>query len=119
MAPEIPTLIIANGVPDINKIASTNPELYLEIQRTMFLLASDYEKRINDLARHFQKNEKVVILCDRGKIDGRAYMSEDGFSNILSGVDINEHAVRESYDAAIHMVTAAKGAEAFYNTTIL
>ena len=81
VAPEIPTLVIANGVPDINKIASSNSELYLEIHRTMFLLESDYEKRINNLAEHFQKNEKVVILCDRGKIDGRAYVNADSFSN--------------------------------------
>lgn len=118
IVPEIPTLVITGGISDINQIAIAHPKLYLEIQRAMFLLQSDYERRAEALARQFcAKGEKVVVICDRGKMDGRAYVDAAGFASIIGGEGLREHAVRESYDAVIHMVTAAKGAEAHYNTT--
>ena len=113
--PEVATQLITGGVQDIDKIASVDPKLYLEIERAMFLIMGDYEKRLEALARSFSDNEKVVILCDRGRMDVKAYVGRAGFADILQQANIgSEHEVCTDYDAVIHLVTAAKGAEAFY-----
>jgi len=60
--------------------------------------------------------DKVLIVCDRGALDNKAYMSALEFSNVLSDLGCNEIELRDSYDAVFHLVTAAKGAEQFYTT---
>ncbi len=58
--------------------------------------------------------DKVVIVCDRGILDNKAYISEQEFHQILEQLSKQEDAVRASYDAVIHLVTAADGAEYAY-----
>ena len=58
--------------------------------------------------------EKVLIICDRGVLDNKAYMSQEEFDAVLRSLDTNEVAERDRYDAVIHMVTAAKGAAEAY-----
>ena len=60
--------------------------------------------------------EKLLIVCDRGLLDNRAYMTEAEFFSCLAsrGDTLEEYLAR--YDAVFHLVTAAKGAEAFYTT---
>ena len=60
--------------------------------------------------------DKVLIVCDRGALDNRAYMSEVEFAQVLTSLGANEVQLRDNYDAVFHLVTAAKGAEAFYTT---
>lgn len=60
--------------------------------------------------------DKVLIVCDRGALDNKAYMSALDFSAVLSSLGCNEVELRDNYDAVFHMVTAAKGAEQFYTT---
>lgn len=58
--------------------------------------------------------EKVLIVCDRGVLDNRAYMDELEFTTVVNSVDSNEVELRDNYDAVFHLVSAAKGAEEFY-----
>ena len=60
--------------------------------------------------------EKVLLLCDRGLLDNRAYMTEEEFASCLCarGETLEEYLAR--YDAVFHLTTAAIGAEAFYTT---
>lgn len=60
--------------------------------------------------------EKVLIVCDRGALDNKAYMTDLDFSCVLSALGYNEVELRDGYDAVFHLVTAAKGAEQFYTT---
>ena len=60
--------------------------------------------------------DEVVVVCDRGSMDDKPYMTADEFASILKELGQNEVAFRDKYDAVFHMVTAAKGAEAFYTT---
>lgn len=60
--------------------------------------------------------QKILIVCDRGVMDNKAYMTEQEFSEILGGMGLTEVEVRDNYDAVFHLVTAAKGAEQFYTT---
>ena len=61
-------------------------------------------------------SEKILIVCDRGTIDNRAYMTDEEFGSVLSAIGISEVELRDRYDGVFHLVTAAKGAQQFYTT---
>ena len=60
--------------------------------------------------------DKILIVCDRGALDNKAYMTSIEFAQLLREVGISEVELRDGYDAIFHLVTAAKGAEVFYTT---
>ena len=60
--------------------------------------------------------EKILIVCDRGALDNKAYMSDLEFKQVLDALGCNEVELQDNYDAVFHLVTAAKGAEQFYTT---
>ena len=57
---------------------------------------------------------KVVIVCDRGLLDNKAYMSESQFQSVLKSVGLSEVTARDNYGAVFQLVTTAKGAEEYY-----
>ena len=67
-------------------------------------------------AAETMNSEKILIVCDRGIIDNKAYMTDKEFSDMLVSMKTNEIELRDHYDAVFHLVTAAKGAEEFYTT---
>ena len=55
---------------------------------------------------------KSVILCDRGLMDGSAYMDAQSWREQLERLNLSEVMIRDSrYDAVFHLTTAADGAE--------
>ena len=60
--------------------------------------------------------EKMLIVCDRGTLDNKAYMNDAEFDRVLTQMGSNEVELRDRYDAVFHLVTSAKGAEQFYTT---
>lgn len=63
-----------------------------------------------------KSDKNSVILCDRGVMDGQAYMDENTWIALLDEMDQNVINLRDKrYDAVIHLVTAADGAAQFYN----
>ncbi len=70
------------------------------------------EKVIEDAAK-VMNSDKVLIVCDRGVIDSKAYIDDIEFKNILKELKTNEIKERDSYDAVFHLVSAAKGKEAY------
>ena len=59
----------------------------------------------------------MVILIDRGLLDGSAYVSRDEWQALMADLNMNLVSLRDNrYDAVLHLVTAADGAEAFYGT---
>jgi len=73
------------------------------------------KERIFMQAAKTMPDEKILIVCDRGELDNRAYMNEQEFASVLRRCGWNEVQLRDSYDAVFHLVTAAKGAESFYS----
>ena len=65
------------------------------------------EKLIND-ACEFYKNNKIVIIYDRGIMDGMAYIGKDNFEKLLAENGLSKEKVFSRYDGVIHLVTAAK-----------
>ncbi|MBR3742323.1 MAG: AAA family ATPase [Clostridia bacterium] len=84
-----------------------------DFQRWLTHLQLEKEKAFAEIGRTF-KNDKILVVCDRGALDNRAYMSEADFQAVLKALDTNEVSLRDQYDAVFHLVTAAKGAERFY-----
>ena len=72
------------------------------------------ERVYEEAAKHVKGYDKVVLLCDRGIIDCKAYMPSLQFKQCLNALHLNEITIRDSYDAVFHLVTAALGAEKFY-----
>ena len=59
--------------------------------------------------------KKVLIVCDRGLLDSRAYVSAEEFARYAAEHVLNEMKIRNRYYAVFHMVTAADGAQEHYS----
>ena len=63
--------------------------------------------------------QDVVVLVDRGLLDGSAYVGAMQWEAVLDDLGVSAAHIRDNrYDAIIHMITAADGAEAFYGTMV-
>ena len=107
--PETATELISGGV------APWTCGSNLDYQICQMKLQLDKERVFEQAARSM-KAERVLIVCDRGAMDNRAYMDDREFEQVLAALGEREVLLRDSYDAVFHMVTAAKGAERFYTT---
>lgn len=107
--PETATELITGGVTPWG--CGTNTDF----QKCLFQLQLEKERVFEQAAKSMSK-EKVLIVCDRGALDNKAYMDAVEFANVLDSVQMSEVELRDNYDAVFHLVTAAKGAEAFYTT---
>ena len=107
--PETATELMGGGV---------KPALFaspLDFQRAMLRLQLEKERVFEEAARCLRA-EKVLLVCDRGAMDNKAYMSEVDFARLLQELGLNEVQLRDRYDAVFHLTTAAKGARRFYTT---
>lgn len=107
--PETATELITGGVAPWT--CGTNAQY----QTCQLKLQLEKEKIFEQAARTM-KSDKILIVCDRGTIDNKAYMTNDEFEIAVLSVGSNEVELRDNYDAVFHLVTAAKGAEEFYTT---
>ncbi len=107
--PETATELISNGVATWT--CSSNGEY----QKCQLRLQNEKEK-VFEYAAKTMNSEKVLIVCDRGALDNKAYMNDAEFAAALNFIGSNEIEQRDSYDAVFHLVTAAKGAVEFYTT---
>lgn len=107
--PETATELITGGV------APWTCGSNIEYQKCQMNLQLEKEKIFEQGAASMPV-EKVLIVCDRGALDNKAYMTDLDFSCVLEAIGCNEVELRDNYDAVFHLVTAAKGAEKFYTT---
>lgn len=107
--PETATELIIGGVAPWT--CGTN----VDYQKCQMKLQIEKEKIFEQAARTMMNN-KILIVCDRGALDNKAYMDEMEFVEAVQFVGSNEVELRDNYDAVFHLVTAAKGAEEFYTT---
>lgn len=107
--PETATELITGGV------APWTCRRNVEFQKCLLSLQMSKEK-VFEMAARQMGEEKILMVCDRGTLDNRAYMSEGEFAEMLDFLQVSEVDLRDQYDAVFHLVTAAKGAEEFYTT---
>lgn len=72
------------------------------------------KERIYERGARSMNADKILLVCDRGIMDDKAYMTAEEFEEVLQFTGVSEIEIRDGYDAVFHMVTAAKGAEEFY-----
>jgi len=105
--PETATELITGGV------APWTCRTNVDFQRNLIYLQQEKEKTFISAASTMIE-DKILIVCDRGTIDSKAFISSVDFKNTLKSMNTNEVEMRDSYDAVFHLVTAAKGAKEFY-----
>ena len=90
----------------------------LEFQKRIIAVQMAQEELHSSIVQKcFDPAQKAVLLCDRGTMDSRAYIDEDSFNLVLEEGGWNIPTLRDArYEAVVHLVTAAIGAEAFYVT---
>ena len=106
---ETATQLITGGVAPWT--CGTNCE-FQKCQLSMQL----HKEKVFEQAAKTMDVPKVLIVCDRGALDNKAYMNDLEFEQVLEFLGTNEIELRDKYDAVFHLVTAAKGAEEFYTT---
>ena len=106
--PETATELITGGLTPWE--TKTNSDF----QSVLFDLQLEKERLFEEGAKKLP-NDKVLVVCDRGILDNKAYMTERDFNYLLKSKRLSEIKLRDSYDAVFHLVTAAKGAKKYYN----
>ena len=106
--PETATGLITGGVAPWT--CGTNCD-YQKCQMRMQLVKED----IFETAARTMKTDRVLMVCDRGALDNRAYMNDAEFAEVLKDVNCTEAELLNRYDAVFHLVSSAKGAEEFYS----
>lgn len=93
-----------------------NYDFQTYIAETQIVNEAIIESAIEKYAAIPGSRTNIVVICDRGIIDGKAYMDDDElFSKMLKEeFDITEIEAKSSYNVVVHMVTAADGAEEYY-----
>ena len=111
-SPEAFTLMVSNGMPFSYLDAVSG--MTTIVQDTVMDIQIGLEDGFERLLR--ARGKPGVLLCDRGLMDGAAYMTEDEWEALIKKRDVDSVSeLREGrYNAVYHMVTAAEGAEAFY-----
>ena len=105
--PEAATLMFGNGARVWDESSA------FVFQRNLIRLQLALEDAFAELAVEAKQN--AVVLCDRGAMDGKAYMSDEQWELLLEELRMTPVALRdERYDAVLHLVTAADGAESYY-----
>ena len=101
--PETATELITSGIAPFNMNSN------LDFQKCLMRLQLEKEHVFKQAAENMPA-EKVLIVCDRGAMDNKTYMTDEEFRQVCAGLGLNEVELRDSYDAVFHLTTAAKGA---------
>lgn len=108
IVPETATELISNGIKPFEEYLKI-----MDFQRIVLEKQLNKENLYRKVAGML-KQQKIVIIYDRGIMDNKSYITEDQFKTLLKEYHLNEMEARERYDAVFHLVTAADGAEEFY-----
>lgn len=108
--PETATELINAGVTPVS--CKNNQDFQCGLMR----LQLEKEKVYMNAAKGM-KNDRVLLVCDRGAMDNKAYMGKEEFTYVLSELGESEAHLRDQYEAVFHLVTAADGARKYYGNT--
>ena len=106
--PETATFLKESGVKSDKEYLSG-----YEFEKMLFFLQLRLEDLFNQYAESLN-DKKVIILCDRGIIDGKAYLTNEEYFNLLEELGLDNIEARDMYDAVFHLKTVADGKEEYY-----
>ncbi len=105
--PESASELILNGIRPSENLSMVNFQNFILDKQ----LAK--EKLYNELTKYYPE-DKVIIFYDRGIMDNCAYVDKNVFEKMLAQRNLTFADVYAHYDAVLHLVTAADGAEEYY-----
>lgn len=112
---ETATELINSGLSPIDK----NGVGIVKFQEYVLKYQLQKEHLYEEIAANFP-HDKIVIICDRGILDGKAFISDRQFNEILKQVSeelnikLNSSDIINRYDMVIHLTTAARGNSKYY-----
>ena len=109
--PEVPTLFTQAGM----NYLTTNKGFFYQGEKATLEIQLALEDKFLLMARECTE-QPCIIVCDRGAMDISAYMDPDVWEKITTDVGTSTPELRQRYDAVLHLVSAADGAEQFYTT---
>ena len=108
--PEVPTLFQQAGMDYLTQ----NRQFFYEGEKATLEIQLQLEDKFTHIAE--QVEEPTVIICDRGALDISAYLKPKMWDEITGLAGTTTQALLDRYDAVLHLVSAADGAEQFYTT---
>ena len=109
--PEVPTIFLQAGMDYLTK----NQDWFYEGEKSTLEIQLALEDDFTRMAQTI--NGPVVIICDRGALDISAYLPTEMWEKITGLCNVTTQQLRDRYDAVLPLVSAADGAEQYYNTT--
>lgn len=110
--PEVPTMITQTGW----NYLTDNHDFYYEGELAILQLQLSLEDIVTRMAQTLLNEQPCLIVCDRGTMDISTYISEEMWQEITAKTGNTNDDFYKRYDAVMHLVTAADGAEQFYTT---
>lgn len=109
--PEVPTMFTQAGM----NYLTSNKAFFFEGEKATLQTQLHLEDCFYKMAQTLE--QPVLIVCDRGVMDISAYLTSEDWQKIIGEVGCTQTQLRdERYDAVLHLVSAADGAEQFYTT---
>jgi thymidylate kinase/CYTH domain-containing protein len=108
--PESATELINGGIRPFGNQAVD----MVKFQELILKYQLQKEKMYEEAIKSLDDNVKCILLCDRGTMDNKAYITNEQFNNILNKLSLKEANLLDNYDMIIHLVTAADGKEEYY-----
>ncbi len=115
--PESFTLLINGGISapgEIGEIVRADGTDNCAFQEELFFNIRKMRKRAQMMAARMN-TQPVVILYDRAELDALAFHNHNCFDALAATENTTIPDIRSSYDAVMHLVTTADGAEEFYS----
>mmetsp|Transcript_64203 Transcript_64203/g.144927 ORF Transcript_64203/g.144927 Transcript_64203/m.144927 type:complete len:219 (+) Transcript_64203:56-712(+) len=109
LVPEVPAMIMRGGGhypgpeggDELVAFETAIMQLQLQMERSFAMIARSTGK-------------PSLVICDRGLLDIAAYLPRDAWLKIAEANGLTEEQMLSRYDAVLHLVTSADGAEKFY-----
>lgn len=106
--PEAATHLILNGI-------CPSASISMDDFQNFVIDAQIANEQVFESAAQYYDESKLIFFYDRGIVDGCAYTDKDTvFAKLLANRNMTFADAYNRYDAVLHLVTAANGAEKFY-----
>lgn len=110
VVPEAATILINSGIRPFGNNALTMDNFQKYVMKTQLFL----EEQAMQAAKEI--DTPTIIVCDRGLLDDKAYVSDESFKKLLKEFNLTQFELLNRYDLVIHLTTAADGKEEYYTT---
>lgn len=112
IVPEAATLLNKGGAMINLEKLSRGQQVNFQVK--LLKLQMELEDVFINLA--VNSGQKCLVLCDRGVMDGKSYISESLWQALLDEIGLSQVFLRDRrYDSVVHLVSAANGAADFYD----